>query len=39
MDIGDWGGGTININSECRFGSPRDYHLQANSLAVGMGSY
>ena len=38
-DIGSWSGGTNNVNSNPKFVSSADYHLQAGSAAGGMGAY
>ena len=38
-DIGNWSGGTGNINADPKFVSTTDYHLQSGSPATNMGAY
>jgi hypothetical protein len=38
-DVGGWSGGTNNINTDPKFVSASDYHLQSGSPAAGMGVY
>jgi hypothetical protein len=38
-DISGWAGGTNNVNTDPKFVSASDYHLQSGSPATGMGAY